>query len=96
VVWLDFPLRTTVPRILKRSWRRSRSNELLWGTNYERFWPQLKVWELDSLIGYTIRRGGKSRKLFRELRKNPDFGHIRWVRMTSPSQVQRWLDSVRP
>src|SRR5688572_20144357 len=44
VIWLDLPLAVSVWRVLVRSWRRSRNRELLWGTNYERFWPQLKVW----------------------------------------------------
>jgi adenylate kinase family enzyme len=49
VVWLDLPL--LVGRVLRRSWRRWRTKELFWGTNYERFWPQLMVWrKQDSLI----------------------------------------------
>lgn len=91
VVWLDFPLRTTIPRILRRSWRRSSQKELLWGTNYERFWPQLKVWSLDSLIGYSIRRGGKTRGRLGAVRRDPAYGHIRWVRLTNARQVEEWL-----
>ena len=93
VVWLDFPLRTTLPRILKRSWRRSTQNELLWGTNYERFWPQLKVWSLDSLIGYSLRRGRVTRGRFLKAQQDEAFSHIHWVRLTSPRQVERWLDT---
>lgn len=94
VVWLDFPLRVTVPRIVRRSWQRSHRRELLWGTNYERFSSQLKVWSLDSLIGYTVRRRRASRKKFFELRNDPAFAHVRWVRLTSSRQVDRWLRSV--
>ena len=94
VIWLDFPLHVTLPRIVRRSWHRSHRRELLWGTNYERFTPQLKVWSLDSLIGYTVRRCRASRKKFLELRNDPSFAHVRWVRLTSPGQVERWLKSV--
>ncbi|MGE3074551.1 MAG: shikimate kinase [Dehalococcoidia bacterium] len=94
VVWLDFPLRTTLPRILRRSWRRSTQNELLWGTNYERFWPQLKVWSLDSLIGYTVRRGKKTRERFLAAQADDAFAHIRWVRLTSPRKVEEWLREI--
>ena len=38
LVWIDLPLRTTLPRLLVRSWRRWRHHELLWGRNVERFW----------------------------------------------------------
>ncbi len=91
VVWLDFPLRTTLPRILKRSWKRSSQNELLWGTNYERFWPQLKFWDLNSLIGYTVRRGKKSRERFLNAQRDESLAHIRWIRLTGPREVERWL-----
>jgi hypothetical protein len=54
VVWLDFPLPVLTWRLLRRSWRRWRSKEVLWGTNTERFWPQLKAWNKeDSLIAFT-------------------------------------------
>ena len=44
IVWLDLPLRICVWRIIRRTWRRWRAHELLWGTNYERLWPNLMVW----------------------------------------------------
>jgi hypothetical protein len=50
-------------RVIVRSWQRWRSKELLWGKNYERFWPQMMVWNKDeSLIGWIMsqhRRKGK-------------------------------------
>lgn len=41
VVWPDLPVPLLVWRVLRRSWQRWRTNgeELLWGTNVERFWP---------------------------------------------------------
>ncbi len=59
VIWLDFPLRTVLPRIVRRSWRRYRSNELLWRTNTQSFWPMFKLWSGDSLLGYCISRHGR-------------------------------------
>jgi hypothetical protein len=95
IVWLDFPLRTTLPRILRRSWRRSRSKELLWGTNYERFWPQLKVWSpKDSLLAYNIRHGRRFRKRLEEAMADPALARIRWVRLGSPRELRRWLDAL--
>ena len=37
VVWLDLPVRVLIWRVIRRSWHRWRSKELLWGTNVERF-----------------------------------------------------------
>ena len=35
VIWLDLPMPLLLWRVLRRTWQRSRSRELLWGTNYE-------------------------------------------------------------
>ena len=95
VVWLDFPERVVFPRILTRSWRRWRNNEHLWGTNYERFWSQLKVWDQkDSLIAYGLRNRAHMRQRFLDAMASPDLRHIQWVRLKSPAQVRGWLESV--
>ena len=95
VVWLDFPERVVYPRILRRSWRRWRSKEHLWGTNYERFWGQLKIWDpAESLIGYGLRSRRHMRQRFLEAMTDPGLKHIRWVRLTSPAQVRGWLATV--
>jgi adenylate kinase family enzyme len=95
VVWLDFPLRTTIPRILSRSWRRWRQQEHLWGTNYERFWDQLKLWDTkESLIAYNVRTRGRARAQFLELQRGLELAHIQWIRLTSPKAVRRWLSEL--
>ena len=45
VIWLDLPMALLLRRVLRRTWWRWRSRELLWGTNQERFWPQFLVWK---------------------------------------------------
>lgn len=63
VVWLDLPLRILVWRMLRRSWKRWRSRELVWGTNRERFWPQLMIWRKnDSLLGRIITQHARKRR----------------------------------
>lgn len=94
VIWLDFPLRTVLPRIVRRSWRRHRRNELLWGTNYERFWPMWKLWRLDSLLGYTMRRHRQYGQRLRSAQGEPRFAGVQWVQLRSPAEVRRWLETV--
>jgi adenylate kinase family enzyme len=63
-IWLDFPLRITLPRLVRRSWRRYRSKELLWGTNYDRFWPMFKLWDTKaSLLSFTVAWHGRRRRM---------------------------------
>jgi adenylate kinase family enzyme len=35
VIWLDYPLLLVLGRLWKRTWKRWRKQELLWGTNLE-------------------------------------------------------------
>jgi adenylate kinase family enzyme len=92
VVWLDIPLRTTTWRILRRSWSRWRTRELLWGTNEEKFWQQLKVWsEEESLIGYTWRTHREKRRRYAGAMQDPAYGHIRFVRFRSSREADAWL-----
>ncbi|MGH2610790.1 MAG: adenylate kinase [Tepidiformaceae bacterium] len=94
-VWLDFPLRTVTWRILRRSWVRWRRKELLWGTNEEKFWEQLKVWSHDdSLIGYTWRTHGQKRARYTAAMADPAYAHIRFVRLRSQREVDAWLAGV--
>jgi len=94
IVWLDFPLRITLPRILRRSWRRWRGGELLWGTNRERFWPQLKVWdEKASLVAFTVKWHRDKRARFEAVMADPAWRHIRFVRLRRPAELGDWLDA---
>ena len=60
VVWLDLPLPLVVSRFLRRSWKRWRSREPIWGTNLERFWSHLMIWRgHDSLLVWIITQHGR-------------------------------------
>lgn len=92
IVWLDLPLRTIVPRILTRSWRRWRSKEMLWGTNHESFWRQLKLWDADeSLITFTIVNHRRRRQKYAAAMDDPAWSHLNFVRLTSTGEVEQWL-----
>ncbi len=95
VVWLDLPLRVTIPCQLARSWRRWRTREQLWGTNIERFWPQLAIWDpARSLVGYSIRARSRQRRQFATAMADPDQSPARWIQPTSQAEVDRFLASM--
>jgi len=50
IIWLDLPILTILGRLIRRSWQRWRTHELLWGTNYENFFKHFKIWSNDSLF----------------------------------------------
>jgi adenylate kinase family enzyme len=53
IVWLDLPLRTTLWRVFRRTLRRLRTREAIWGTNYESF--RNAFLSRDSLLLYAVR-----------------------------------------
>jgi adenylate kinase family enzyme len=92
VVWLDFELPIILRRIISRSWRRYRSRELLWGTNYEDFWTHLKLWEREkSLISWAVTTHRAQRRRYAVFLADPRWAHIRFVRLRRPEEVERWL-----
>jgi adenylate kinase family enzyme len=89
VIWLDLPMHQLLTRVLIRSWRRWRSKELLWGTNYERFWPQLMVWNKeDSLVWWIMTQHRRKRLGMLEFMSDSRWKHIQFVRMGSLNDVK--------
>lgn len=88
IIWLDLRPPVLLKRLLKRSWKRWRTQELLWGTNQERFWPQLKVWSKEeSLIWWIISQSQRKRYQILTHMLKPEFQHIRFIRLTSEQEV---------
>ena len=95
MVWLDLPMRQLIFRMLVRSWRRWRTKELLWGTNYERFWPQLMFWSKeDSLLWWIVTQHRRKRRRMLTHSADSRWSHIRFVRLRSSAQVEAFLREV--
>ena len=94
IVWLDMPLRICVWRIIRRTWRRWRTRELLWGTNYERLWPNFMVWRKDSLLNWSVTQHHRKRNAMLAYQADPRWSHIRFVRLTSTAEVETLLAAV--
>ena len=83
VVWLDMPLRTILPRLLRRTLRRIASNEPLWGTNRETF--RGAFLSRDSLFLWAL----KSRRKWRTAHERLTQYNV--VRLRSPREANVWL-----
>lgn len=93
LIWLDFPLRITLPRIVARSYRRWRDDELLWGTNRERFFGQFKVWDKsESLIAWNLHQRTRLRRRYTEAERDPTHQHLIFYRIASPRELRKWLE----
>lgn len=94
VVWLDMPLPVVLYRVITRSWRRWRTKGLLWGTNYERFYVHLKLWSRDSLLWWAVYSHWRKRREHAALMADPQWAHIRFVRLTSAREVEAFARAV--
>jgi adenylate kinase family enzyme len=95
VIWLDLPLPQLVSRVLRRSWRRWRSKELLWGTNYEQFWPQLAIWRKEeSLLWWIVTQHKRKRSNMLACMTDPRWAHIRFMRLASHEEIETFASSI--
>lgn len=89
VIWIDLPLHLLLRRVVARSWRRWRHHELLWGTNYEKFWPQFMVWRKEeSLIWWIVTQQSRKRSQMLAMMADPRWSHIRFIRLVSVAEVE--------
>lgn len=88
-VWLDLPLSLTLRRMVRRTWWRWRTRELLWGTNVEDPWQHLRLWEYDkNLFTFTIVYHRSRRAEYERAMSDPRWAQARWVRLTSPAAIE--------
>lgn len=87
-------MRLLIVRSLRRSWRRWRTRELSWGTNYERFWPQLAIWQPDSLIFWIVTQHARKRRSMMGFMNDPAWAHIRFVRLSSTSDIDAFVEKL--
>ena len=94
VVWLDYGFVRTFLQLLKRTLKRSLSNEELWpGTgNRESFTRSFL--SKDSILVWFLRTYFGNRTSNKEILESPALGHIRMVRLASPREAERFLNDA--
>ena len=84
VIWLDLPLRVTLPRLWTRTRRRRRDGTVLWGGNRED-WREA-LFSRESLFVWALRtHSGRRRRYEQRLSR------YEMVRLRTPEEVEAWL-----
>ncbi len=87
VVWLDLPLRVWLPRLLRRTYRRWRTQEELWNGNRENI--RTALYGRDALIPFAIRTFHRRRRSYPiELAAYPV------LRLRSQREIDSWLNGL--
>jgi adenylate kinase family enzyme len=93
LVWLDFPVRLWLPRLLRRTIRRRRTREKLWADNLE---PPL--WHLvtgrDHVISWSLRTHREYRALIADVEASHP--RLQVVQLRNQVDVDRWLSRLTP
>ena len=91
VVWLDLPRRTVMRRLVWRTLRRVAGRAELWNGNRER-WHNMLSWDKDeSVIALAWQTYDARRERDLTAMADPANSHLRFVRLTSPAAVRRFL-----
>ncbi len=92
IVWLDYPMRTVLARWARRTVTRIRSGEEFWPGTGNRESVSNALLRRDSLLWWIVsthRR--RKRSMGDAMRERRD---VRWIRLRSPAEAERWLTSV--
>jgi adenylate kinase family enzyme len=96
VVWLDLPRRTVMRRIIRRSFRRVAGRVELWNGNREHWGNLFTLDKEESVISWAWQTHAANRVKYEAAMADPGNSHLRFVRLTSPVAVRRFLRSVGP
>jgi adenylate kinase family enzyme len=99
IVWLDLSMPTVLGRCIRRTWRRWRTQEVLYGgENREIFWEHLMLWNPEkSLIAHILKTHRARRRLLEADARDHRWAHLRFIRLRSEAEVNLWLsDLLRP
>lgn len=92
LVWLDYSFAVTFGRLLRRTVRRALTQEQVCNGNQESIW--LSFFSKDSILLWALRTYGDRRKQYPILLQQPEYAHLKVVRLRSPQATQQWLESL--
>lgn len=94
VVWLDLPKRTVMRQVVWRTLRRVALRRELWNGNRERWRNFFSMDKEESVIAWAWQTHAATRTKLEAAMADPANSHLRFVRLTSPAAVRRFLSGV--
>ena len=92
VVWLDYPLRTVLGQLLRRTVRRVLTHEELWSGNRETL--RTALFSRDAILIWALKTHWRRQREYPELLSRPEHAHLQAVRHRSPRAAARWLATL--
>jgi adenylate kinase family enzyme len=92
VVWLDYAYVVVVWRVIRRTFKRGLTKEVLWGHSQERLWENL--FSKDSIIWWAMTTYWRRKREYPILFEKPENAHINFIRLGSQKESNAWLASL--
>ncbi len=96
VVWLDFPRRVVMTRVVRRTVRRSITREELWNGNREPFGNFVRWAPEENIIRWAWTQHGKYAARYLAAMSDPRWSALHFVRLRSPAEARTWLGALTP
>jgi len=93
LVWLDYHRPLILWRLARRTVRRLVTREQLWNNNRERLFDFFKP---DSFFQWAFSRHTRHHHEYPKLLATPEYNHLHLVRLHTPKETDRWLETVPP
>jgi Adenylate kinase and related kinases len=91
LVWVDYSFPVVFSQVVRRTLWRAMSQQELWNSNRE-------SWSIafgrDSMIFWVLRTYWKRRQEYPVLFQQPEYAHLKIVRLSSPKASRQWLEAL--
>ena len=94
IVWIDFPRRRILPRLLRRMLRRMWSGEELWNGNRERFRNLFDPRPEENVVLWMLTTHRQKRRRYEAAFDDPSWSALARHRLRTPEEVQRFRDTL--
>ncbi len=95
VIWLDYPFLTVLWQLTRRTFKRWRTQELLWGTNIEPLADHFKLWSKDSLYNWLFQSYWRTKREYPIILSGPEHQHLKLLRHKHPKETEKWLEGLQ-
>ncbi|PZO38215.1 MAG: adenylate kinase [Pseudanabaena frigida] len=92
VIFLDYPFWLVISQLLRRTLKRSLSQEELWSGNRESL--RKAFLSQDSILMWMLKTYAKNRKKYPALLNQPEYSHLSFIHLRSRKDTDAWLLSL--
>ena len=89
IIWLNYSRPRVIWQILKRTWRRARTQEKVCGDNVEQW--RTSFFSTDSVILWSLRTFASNRRTYTALLASPPWPHLHCLSLHHPRQASTLL-----